>query len=107
SADDLIVHTARLRDGTRKIVNLTEVYGIDDDEIQTQDIFAFQQTDFRDGKVLGEVRPTGIRPAFMNVFKANSVEMPPGDFGIPPEDPTKPVLPGKGRWMDGTSSQAL
>ena len=44
SAVDLIVHTARLKDGSRKIVNITEVYGIDDDEILTQDIFAFQQT---------------------------------------------------------------
>jgi pilus assembly protein CpaF len=107
SAVDIIVHTARLRDGSRKIVNISEVYGIDDDEIQTQDIFAFQQTDFRDGKVYGELRPTGIRPTFMNVFTANSVEMPPGEFGIPPEDPLKPTRPGKGRWMDGTSSQAL
>ena len=106
SAVDLIVHTARLKDGTRKIVNITEVYGIEDDEILTQDVFAFEQTDFRDGKVIGELRPTGIRPTFMPVFKANGVEMPPGDFGIPAEDPNKPSPPGKGRWMDG-SSQGL
>ena len=47
SAVDLIVHTARLKDGTRKIVNITEVYGIEDDEILTQDIFAFEQTGYR------------------------------------------------------------
>src|SRR5947208_842184 len=69
SAVDLIVHTARLRDGTRKIVNITEVYGIDDDEIQTQDVFAFEQTAFRDGRVEGELKPTGIRPTFMGKFK--------------------------------------
>src|SRR5213595_1798161 len=51
SAVDLIVHTARLKDGTRKVVNITEIYGIDDDEILTQDIFAFEQTAFRDGRV--------------------------------------------------------
>src|SRR5207248_11715002 len=51
SAVDLIVHTARLRDGTRKIVNITEVYGIDADEILLQDIFAFEQTAFENGKV--------------------------------------------------------
>ena len=47
SAVDLIVHTARLKDGSRKIVNITEVYGIDDDEILLQDIFAFEQTGVR------------------------------------------------------------
>ncbi len=101
SAVDLIVHTARLRDGSRKIVNITEVYGIEDDEILTQDIFSFQQTDFRDGKVVGELRPTGIRPTFMAKFKAEGVELPPGEFGIPPDDPTKPSLArrGKGRWI--------
>ncbi len=65
SAVDLIVHTARLKDGTRKIVNITEVYGIEDDEILTQDVFAFEQTGFGDGKIQGELKPTGIRPTFM------------------------------------------
>src|SRR5947207_8234047 len=51
SAVDLIVHTARLKDGSRKIVNITEVYGIDDDEILTQDIFAFGQTGVRAGRI--------------------------------------------------------
>src|SRR5262245_39231730 len=53
SAVDLIVHTARLKDGTRKVVNITEVYGIEDDEILTQDIFAYQQTGVVDGKIQG------------------------------------------------------
>ena len=47
SAVDLIVHTARLKDGSRKIVNITEVYGIEDDEILTQDIFTFEQTGYQ------------------------------------------------------------
>jgi len=105
SAVDLIVHTARLRDGSRKVVNITEVYGIEDDEILTRDIFAFEQTGFRDGRVEGQFRPTGIRPTFMNVFKASGIELPKGDFGIPPEDPAKPTPAGKGRWMDGSGSQ--
>ncbi len=100
SAVDLIVHTARLKDGSRKIVNITEVYGIEDDEILTQDIFAFEQTDVVDGKVQGVLKPTGIRPTFMGVFQASGIELPPGDFGIPAEDPDKPsaVPVGKGRW---------
>ena len=54
SAVDLIVHTARLKDGSRKIVNITEVYGIDDDEILLQDIFEYEQTGVVDGKVQGD-----------------------------------------------------
>ena len=98
TAVDLIVHTARLKDGSRKIVNITEVYGIEDDEILTQDIFAFEQTGVTDGKIEGELRPTGIRPTFMGAFKATGIDLPEGEFGIPPEDPTKPGRRGKGRW---------
>ena len=98
SAVDLIVHTARLKDGSRKVVNITEVYGLEDDDILTQDIFAFQQTGVVDGKIQGRLAPTGIRPTFMPRFKASGIVLPPGDYGIPPEDPTKPTRPGKGRW---------
>ena len=103
SAVDLIVHTARLKDGTRKIVNITEIYGIEDDEILTQDVFAFEQTGVRDGKIEGLLKPTGIRPTFMGKFKANGIELPPGEFGIPPADPTQAsqARPGKGRWVAG------
>jgi pilus assembly protein CpaF len=106
SAVDVIVHTARLKDGTRKIVNITEVYGIEDDEILTQDIFAFEQTGFENGKVQGEMKPTGIRPTFMGIFAANGVELPPGDFGIPPIDPTKPIPKGKTRFQSFESTAA-
>jgi pilus assembly protein CpaF len=106
SAVDLIVHTARLRDGSRKIINITEVYGIDEDEILTQDIFAFEQTAFVDGKVIGELKPTGIRPTFMGAFRANGVELPKGEFGIPPFDPAKPGPRGKARWASTQSKAA-
>jgi pilus assembly protein CpaF len=108
SAVDLIVHTARLKDGSRKIVNITEVYGIEDDEILTQDVFEFVQTDVKDGKVIGELRPTGVRPTFMPQFAKNGVALPPGEFGIPPEDPAKPVSvhPSKGRFGGGDATAA-
>jgi pilus assembly protein CpaF len=101
SAVDLIVHTSRLKDGSRKIVNITEVYGIEDDEILTQDIFTFEQTGYHDGKIEGELKPTGIRPTFMARFAASDIELPPGEFGIPPEDPNAPALArqGKARWI--------
>src|SRR4051812_46756295 len=106
SAIDLIVHTARLKDGTRKVVNITEVYGIDDDEILTQDIFAFEQTDFRDGKIIGELSPTNIRPTFMAQFKKQGVTLPPGEFGIPPEDPEHPDRSLKARLSMGDAATA-
>ena len=106
SAIDVIVHTARLKDGSRKIVSITEVYGIEDDQILTQDIFVFEQTGFKDGKVEGELKPTGIRPSFMGVFKTAGLDLPPGEFGIPPEDRSKPALPGKARWGIGGLSAA-
>ena len=106
SAIDLIVHTARLKDGTRKIVNITEVYGIDDDEILTQDIFVFEQSDFVDGKIVGELKPTGIRPTFMAQFKKNGIALPPGEFGIPPEDPDKPDRSLKSRMNTGDATTA-
>jgi Flp pilus assembly CpaF family ATPase/enamine deaminase RidA (YjgF/YER057c/UK114 family) len=84
SAIDLIVHTARLKDGSRKITAITEVYGIEDDQILTQDIFVFQQTGVVDGKIEGILKPTGIRPTFMPKFEKSGVHLPPGEFGIPP-----------------------
>jgi len=106
SAVDLIVHTSRLKDGTRKIVNVTEVYGIEDDEILTQDIFAFVQTGFEDGKIQGGLKPTGIRPTFMDQFRKAGIKLPPGEYGIPPEDKATPsrVSGTKGRWGAGDSS---
>ena len=107
SAVDLIVHTARLKDGTRKIVNITEVYGIEDDEILIQDIFAFEQTAYAEGKIEGELRPTGVRPTFMPQFVKNGVTLPEGEFGIPPEDPKKPTRPMKGRLTMGETTQIV
>src|SRR3970040_2200663 len=54
SAVDVIVHTARLRDGSRKIVNITEVYGSEDDDILTHDLLEFVNTDLKDGTDIGK-----------------------------------------------------
>jgi enamine deaminase RidA (YjgF/YER057c/UK114 family) len=106
SAVDLIVHTARLKDGSRQIVDITEVYGIDDDEILLQDIFSYVQTGVVDGKVQGTLKPTGTRPTFMGRFKASGIEMPPDEYGIPPADPSRPdqLRMGKGRWVVGSTA---
>ena len=101
SAVDLIVHTARLKDGSRKIVKITEVFGIEDEKIMTQDIFEFEQTGVSHGKIEGVLKPTGVRPTFMDRFPAHGIQLPPGEFGIPAEDPEKPSHPPKGRWTTG------
>jgi pilus assembly protein CpaF len=107
SAVDLIVHTARLKDGQRKVVNITEVYGIEDDEILTQDIFTFVQTGVSEGKIVGELKPTGVRPTFMDQFRKAGIKLPEGEYGIPPEDKAKPtrISSTKGRWGAGDSSE--
>jgi len=106
SAVDLIVHTARLKDGSRKIVRITEVFGIEDEKILTQDIFEFEQTGVRDKRIEGVLKPTGIRPTFMGRFPARGIQLPPGEFGIPPEDPEKPSRQPKGRWTTGEAPLA-
>jgi pilus assembly protein CpaF len=65
SAIDLIVQQTRLKDGQRKITSITEVAGMEGDLVVLTDIFKFEQTGVSDeGKVLGELKPTGIRPNF-------------------------------------------
>ena len=65
SALDLIVHVSRLSDGTRKVVRMTEIVGMEEDVVTTQDIFIFEQQGIdADGRVLGFHRATGVRPKF-------------------------------------------
>jgi pilus assembly protein CpaF len=65
SAIDLIIQQSRMRDGTRKVVAITEVAGMEGDVVVLSDIFKFEQTGVDgDGKVLGQLKPTGIRPLF-------------------------------------------
>jgi pilus assembly protein CpaF len=82
SALDLIVHVERLRDGSRKVVQITEVQGMEGDTIVLQDIFVFEQTGIEDGKIVGRLRPTGIRPKFMEKIEAAGIYLPPDIFGI-------------------------
>jgi pilus assembly protein CpaF len=83
SAVDLIVHQNRLKDGSRKIVNITEVQGMEGDVIVMQDIFVFEQTGVEEGKIQGRLRPTGIRPKFVEKFDAAGIHLPPNVFGSP------------------------
>jgi pilus assembly protein CpaF len=80
SAIDLIVHQSRMQDGTRKVVNVTEVVGMEGDVITMQDIFRFEQTAIEDGKVLGELIPTGLRPKYMDKIEGHGIHLPPSIF---------------------------
>ena len=82
SAVDLIVHEERMRDGTRKVVNVTEVQGMEGEVIVMQDVFTFQQTGVEGGKVIGRLRPTGIRPKFMERIEQANIHLPPNIFGV-------------------------
>jgi pilus assembly protein CpaF len=82
SAIDLVCHQERLRDGTRKIVNITEVSGMEGDVITMTDIFVFEQSGLEDGKVIGRLRPTGLRPKCINQIEAAGIHLPPTTFGI-------------------------
>jgi pilus assembly protein CpaF len=83
SAVDLIVHQNRLKDGTRKIVNITEVQGMEGDVIVMQDVFIFEQTGVTEGRIQGRLKPTGIRPHFVERFETLGVHLPPNIFGSP------------------------
>jgi len=81
AAVDLIIHQNRLKDGTRKIVAITEVQGMEGDVIVMQDVFVFEQTGIVDGRIQGRLRPTGIRPKFTEKFEVAGIHLPQGLFG--------------------------
>ncbi len=82
SAINLVCHEERLRDGTRKVVNITEVSGMEGDVITMTDIFVFEQSGFEGGKIIGRLRPTGLRPKFMEKIESSGIHLPPSIFGI-------------------------
>jgi pilus assembly protein CpaF len=71
-----------MRDGTRKVVNITEVSGMEGDIITMTDIYLFEQVGFENNKVIGRMRPTGLRPKFMDKIEASGIHLPPSVFGI-------------------------
>ncbi len=82
SAVDVICHQERLRDGTRKVVKITEVQGMEGDMITMSDIFEYEQTGVEGGKIVGRLRPTGIRPKFTDRIESAGIYLPPSVFGV-------------------------
>jgi len=88
---DLIVQQTRLKDGQRKVTSITEVAGMEGDVVVLTDIFKFNQTGVtQDGKVLGDLRPTGIRPLFTPRLEASGYKLGSEIFmaNKPPADPS-------------------
>jgi pilus assembly protein CpaF len=81
SALHLIVHQERLRDGSRKLVSITEVQGMEGNVIVLQDLFSFEQTGFDDGRIVGQLRPTGVRPKFTELIDGSGYHLDADLFG--------------------------
>jgi len=86
SALDLLVHLARLRDGTRRITQVSEVQGMEGDTVVLEQIFAF---DFSmgvddDGRFKGRIKSTGIRPKFARRLEDMGIALPPDMFAFEP-----------------------
>ncbi len=84
SAIELIIHMERMRDGTRKVVHVAEVQGMEGDTIIMQDLFLFDQTGIQNGRVVGSLKSTGLRPKFAEKFAINNIELPSEVFNIGP-----------------------
>jgi pilus assembly protein CpaF len=82
SAIELIIHMERMRDGTRKVVHVAEVQGMEGDTILMQDLFLFEQTGIQNGRVMGNLKSTGLRPRFAEKFAINNIELPPEVFNV-------------------------
>jgi pilus assembly protein CpaF len=81
SAVSLIVQVARLSDGTRRVTQISEVTGIDDDMVMLQDIFVFERLGISsENRVLGRFRATGLRPRFEDRLRASGIQLPPSLF---------------------------
>lgn len=81
AAINLIIQIARLGDGTRKVIKVSEITGMEGNTISLQDIFIFEKMGVReDGKVLGGFRTTGLRPKFAEQLERSGIHLPADIF---------------------------
>jgi len=81
SAIRLVVQVARLQDGTRKIVSISEVLGVRDDQVHLAEIFTFERMGVTDaGKVQGRFRATGVLPTILERLRVGGIQLPPAIF---------------------------
>jgi pilus assembly protein CpaF len=80
SAVDIIVQLTRLSDGSRKVIEFSEVTGMEGSTITTQTIFKFEQRGTENGKVIGEFVATGVMPTFMERLERYGFKIPNSHF---------------------------
>jgi len=81
SAIDLMVQVARFSDGSRKITYVTELVGMEGDQVTMQDIFLFEKSGLAEnGKVLGKFKATGVRPRFYEKLRSSGITLPASLF---------------------------
>jgi pilus assembly protein CpaF len=82
AAIDIIIQVSRMKDGSRKVTSLTEVNGMEGDTVVMTEIFKYNQSGVSpEGKILGELRPTGIRPMFYPRLEMSGFKLGPEVFG--------------------------
>jgi len=86
SAVDVIVHQSRMKDGSRRITHVTEIVGMEGDIITLQDLFLFDYSAGidEDGKFIGNLKSTGLRPRFLDKIQERGVTVPPEVFAPVP-----------------------
>ena len=80
SSIDLVIHLERMKDGTRKVVQVTEVQGMEGDTLVLQDVFMYNYTALRDGRIMGGLKPSGLRPKFIAKIRASGIDLPESVF---------------------------
>ncbi len=84
SAIDVVVQVSRLSDGTRKVVSLAEITGMEGEVVTMQDIFVFRKRGIREnGEVIGEFMATGVRPKFAEKLLVTGIQLPSSMFEGP------------------------
>lgn len=84
SAINLIVQLERMQDGSRRVTCVSEITGISGETITMSDLFIFQRQGVQDGRVVGRIMPTGLRPRFMERLQQLNITLPPQIFGANP-----------------------
>ena len=82
SAIDVIIQQERMRDGSRRVVAVSEVQGMEGEVITMSEIFTFEKTGVENGKIIGRLLPTGLRPRFIDRIESAGIRLPPNIFGI-------------------------
>jgi pilus assembly protein CpaF len=78
----MIVHLERMDDGTRRVTSITEVQRMEGDVIMLQDLFTFRlEAVAADRRIVGELRPCGLRPSFEGKFAKHGIQLPAELFG--------------------------